>query len=142
MNMKKYSLLLVCIVFSLVSMAQKPMINFEVKTFDFGKINEKDGSVTHVFDFSNKGDAPLVVNRVQASCGCTTPVWTKEPIEPGKTGAITVTYHAGGRPGMFTKSITVYTNDTQEQVVLIIKGEVIPIPKVPETAPTTVSKAN
>jgi len=140
--MKKYSLLLVCIVFSLVAMAQKPVISFEVKTYDFGKINEKDGSVTHVFDFSNKGDAPLVVNRVQASCGCTTPVWTKVPIEAGKTGAITVTYNTAGRPGMFTKTITVYTNDTQEQVVLIIRGEVIPIPKQPETAVTKVSKTS
>jgi hypothetical protein len=130
--MKKYSLLLVCLVFSFVAMAQKPQINFEVKTHDFGKINEKDGPVTYVFEFVNKGDAPLVVSRVQASCGCTTPTWTKEPVEPGKKGMITVTYNVTGRPGMFTKTITVYTNDSQEQAVLIIKGEVIPIPKQAE----------
>ena len=133
--MKKYSLLLVCLVFSLVAMSQtqKAVINFEVKTHDFGKILEKDGKVTYVFSFTNKGDAPLVINRVQASCGCTTPTWTKEPVEPGKGGDIAVTYNTSGRPGIFTKTITVYSNDQQEQTVLIIKGEVIPLPK-PETA--------
>jgi hypothetical protein len=119
-------------VFSFVAMAQKPQINFEVKTHDFGKINEKDGPVTYVFEFVNKGDAPLVVSRVQASCGCTTPTWTKEPVEPGKKGMITVTYNVTGRPGLFNKQITVFTNETQEQAVLNIKGEVIPIPKQAE----------
>jgi len=138
--MKKYSFLLVCLVFSMVAMAQKPVINFEVKSHDFGKINEKDGNVTYVFEFTNKGDAPLVVNRVQASCGCTTPTWTKEPVEAGKKGIITVTYNPSGRPGMFTKSITIYSNDTKEQCVLMIKGEVIPVAKQPESAAAKVSK--
>jgi len=133
--MKKFGFLLVGLLVSLVAMSQKPVISFDEKTHDFGRINEKDGSVTYVFQFTNKGDAPLMINRVQASCGCTTPTWTKEPIGPGKKGSINVTYNTSGRPGMFTKTITVYTNSTQEQEVLIIKGEVIPIPK-PETAPT------
>jgi hypothetical protein len=125
--MKKYSLFLMFVMFSItVLMAQKPIINFENKEFDFGKIKEADGNVTHVFDFSNKGKAPLVVNRVQASCGCTTPVWTKEPIEYGKKGEVTVTYNTTGRPGAFTKTITVYSNDTVNQAILIIRGEVIP----------------
>ena len=92
----------------------------------FGKINEEDGKVTFVFDFVNRGSGPLVVSRVQASCGCTTPTWTKEPIEPGKKGSITVTYNPAGRPGVFTKTITVYSNATEEQAGLMIKGEVIP----------------
>jgi hypothetical protein len=124
--MKKLNVLLVCMLFTLTAvMAQSPIIKFPVKEFDFGKIKEVDGNVTHVFDFTNIGKAPLVVNQVQASCGCTTPTWTKEPIEPGKKGAITVTYSTAGRPGSFTKTITVSSNDTVKQV-LIIKGEVIP----------------
>src|SRR5665647_35947 len=116
--MKKYSILIVCLVLSMVAMSQKPVISFQEKTYDFGKINEKDGSVTHVFDFINKGDAPLVINKVQASCGCTTPTWTKEPVEPTKKGAITVTYNTANRPGAFTKTITVNSNDTINQTVL------------------------
>src|ERR1035437_6338370 len=133
--MKKCSLLLFCVLFSLVAMAQKAVISFDVKEHDFGKVKE-EGGITYVFDFTNKGNAPLVVNRVQASCGCTTPTWTKEPIEPGKTGTISVTYNTSGRPGVFTKSINVYTTDGTEPVVLIIRGEVIPKPKtVTATAP-------
>ena len=132
--MKKYSLLFVCMLFSLVAMCQKPVIGFEVKEHDFGKINEKDGPVTYVFNFINKGAAPLVVSKVQASCGCTTPTWSKEPIEAGKKGAITVTYNTANRPGNFTKTITVYSNDALEQSVLIIRGEVIPVPKKSEIA--------
>ncbi|MDD3321829.1 MAG: DUF1573 domain-containing protein [Paludibacter sp.] len=124
--MKKYGLFLVCLVFSLTAMSQKAVINFDVKSHDFGKVNEEDGKVTYVFDFINKGNAPLAISRVQASCGCTTPTWTKEPIEPGKKGSITVTYNPQGRPGMFTKTITVYSNATDEQIVLVIKGEVVP----------------
>ena len=124
--MKKYSFLIVCMLCSLVAMSQKAVISFEEKTHDFGKVNEVDGKITHVFNFVNKGVSPLVVSRVQASCGCTTPVWTKEPIEPGKKGAITVTYNPIGRPGTFKKTITVYSNATDEQLVLTIHGEVIP----------------
>lgn len=124
--MKKYSLLLICVALTMVAMSQKAVITFEQKSFDFGKVNEEDGKITHVFEFVNKGNAPLVVNRAQASCGCTTPAWTKEPIEPGKKGSITVTYNTTGRPGAFTKTITVYSNATEEQSVLIIRGDVTP----------------
>ncbi len=125
--MKKFSLLIVCIVMALsAGYAQKAVINFEEKSHDFGRINEESGKVTYIFEFTNKGMTPLVVNRVQASCGCTTPDWTKEPIEPGKKGNVTVTYNPSGRPGPFTKTITVYSNAAEEQAVLIIKGEVIP----------------
>ncbi len=122
--MKKYSVLFLGLVFSLVTMSQKAIIGFDKKSHDFGKINENDGKASHIFEFSNTGNAPLVVNRVQASCGCTTPTWTKEPIEPGKKGSITVTYNPQGRPGAFTKTITVYSNAAEEQEHLTIQGEV------------------
>ena len=120
-KMKKYSLLLVGLMLTLVSFSQKAVIDFEVKTYDFGKINEEDGKATYVFTFTNRGNSPLVLNRVQASCGCTTPTYTKEPIEPGKKGIITVTYNPAGRPGVFTKTITVYSNASEEQTSRRIK---------------------
>jgi hypothetical protein len=132
--MKKYSLFLVCLVFSVVAMAQKPVATFSEKVFDFGKINEKDGNVTHVFEFTNKGNSPLVVSRVQTSCGCTTPSWTKEPVESGKKGSITVTFDVRNKT-IFEKQIMVYTNDTAEPIMLVIKGEVIPVSKQAEAAP-------
>ncbi|MDD4970256.1 MAG: DUF1573 domain-containing protein [Paludibacter sp.] len=124
--MKKYSFLFICLLCSLVAMSQKAVISFEEKSHDFGKVNEEDGKITHVFNFVNRGISPLVVNRVQASCGCTTPTWSKEPIEPGKKGTVTVIYNPSGRPGAFTKTITVYSNASDEQMTLTIHGEVIP----------------
>lgn len=132
--MKKYSFIVVCLVCTLAAMSQKPVITFEEKSHDFGKVNEEDGKITHVFDFVNKGNAPLVINRAQAQCGCTTPLWSKEPIEPGKKGSITVTYNPQGRPGNFTKTITVYSNATEEQFMLTIRGEVIPKPSADNSA--------
>ena len=117
-----------CLLVATLAFSQKPVISFDVTNYDFGKINEEDGKATYVFNFTNKGNAPMVVSRVQASCGCTTPTWTKEPIAPGKKGSITVTYNPLGRPGIFTKTITVYSNAADEQTTLIIRGEVIPKP--------------
>ena len=92
--------------------------------FDFGDIKESDGAVSHTFTVMNNGELPLVITRVVASCGCTTPDWTKEPIAPGKTGDVKVTYDASGRPGPFTKTINVYSNGKTGNYVLTIKGDV------------------
>ena len=124
--MKKYNLLFAFLFVSVLAFSQKAVIVFDKITHDFGSIQEEDGKATYVFNFTNKGMSPLVVNKVQASCGCTTPTWTKEPIEPGKKGSITVNYNPVGRPGSFTKSITVSSNGGDEDVVLVIKGVVQP----------------
>ena len=107
-------------------LAQDPVITFDKTTHDFGKINEADGRVTTVFTFTNQGMSPLVLSNVRASCGCTTPKWPHNPIEPGQTGEITVTYNPNGRPGKFQKTITVTSNATEQTMRIFIKGEVIP----------------
>ena len=94
--------------------------------YDFGDIKEADGPVTHTFKVTNEGEVALVVTKVVASCGCTTPDWTKEPIASGKTGDIKVTYDPTGRPSAFTKTISVYSNGKAGSFILTIKGNVIP----------------
>ena len=106
--------------------AQQPVITFEKTEHDFGKINEGDGRVTTEFIFTNEGMAPLVLSNVRASCGCTTPSWTKEPIEPGQKGSIKVTYNPNGRPGKFQKTVTITSNASEATKRVYIKGEVIP----------------
>lgn len=124
--MKKVIIVLVSLVITGTMMAQSPEIKFEKRVHDFGKIFEKDGRVTISFKFTNEGDAPLVVNRVQASCGCTTPDWSREPVLPGEGGFITVSYNPFGRPGNFAKSILVHHNAEDRPVNLTIRGNVIP----------------
>lgn len=123
---KTVSIIFMMLLFVSASNAQKAVIQFQEKIHDFGQIKEEDGKVSYQFKFTNTGTGPLVISRVQASCGCTTPNWTKEPIEPGNSGSIMVTYNPLGRPGIFNKTITVFSNATEEQVQLQIKGEVIP----------------
>jgi hypothetical protein len=111
-----------------------PTITFPTKTHDFGTISEEDGTATYDFVFYNKGDAPLIILKAVASCGCTTPIFTKEPIAPGTSSSIKVTYNTLGRPSTFHKTITVYTNDPDApNVVLIIQGFVTPKGESPET---------
>lgn len=108
-------------------------LEFEKKNHDFGKI--KQGvPVTYIFKFTNKGSKDVLLQNVQASCGCTTPQWPKEPIKPGDVASITVTYNAAAI-GMFTKQITVSTHGGTIET-LNITGEVIveptDKPNVPE----------
>jgi hypothetical protein len=95
-------------------------------SYDFGDIKEADGPASHTFIVMNNGELPLVISRVVPSCGCTTPDWTKEPIAPGKTGDIKVTYNPQGRPGKFVKTISVYSNGKANgSYLLTIRGNVI-----------------
>ncbi len=123
--MKRLFLFIVLLVSNFVLMAQ-PILTFTTTEHDFGQIQESDGRVSTIFTFKNDGNEPLVLTNVRASCGCTTPTYTRTPIEPGDTGEIKVTYNPNGRPGRFQKSITITSNATVPTVKLYIKGEVIP----------------
>ena len=123
--MKKLFLSIFCLLGMSLS-AQQPVITFDRTEHDFGQINEGDGRVSTIFEFKNDGMESLVLSNVRASCGCTTPTWTKSPVEPGERGSITVTYNPNGRPGKFQKTITVTSNATNPTTKVYIKGEVIP----------------
>ncbi len=108
--------------------SRKAEIKFEKTTYDFGTIKETEGIVECVFNFSNLGNAPLIIQKVQASCGCTTPSWNKDTIMPGKTGVIKAGFNSKNRPGAFNKTITVVTNTNPGVQVLTIMGVVVPMP--------------
>jgi len=91
---------------------------------DFGTFKEEAGRQTFDFMVTNTGTDPLVIQNVVASCGCTTPDWTKQPIPAGGKGKVTAIYDPKDRPGPFSKTLSVYTNTKPEVVVLVIKGEV------------------
>jgi hypothetical protein len=106
-------------------MAQKPaQIKFDKLTHDFGTFSESNPKVTCSFTFTNVGEEPLIINQAIASCGCTVPEYTKEPVKPGEKGEIKVTYNGAGKfPGHFKKSITVRTNGSVEMTRLYIEGD-------------------
>lgn len=123
--MKKIFLLLMMLA-SLVAYAQQeqPEIKFDKTVHNFGTFSEKTPVQTAVFAFTNIGKAPLIINQAIASCGCTIPSYTKEPIMPGEKGTVKVTYNGKGKfPGHFKKSITIRTNGKVEMVRLYIEGD-------------------
>ena len=103
--------------------ASAQTISFDKTTYDYGTV--KNGSDGHrMFVVKNTGDKPLIISKVQASCGCTTPEWSQDPIMPGKTAQIKVGYNTK-IAGPFTKIIEVYSNDpVNSRSVINIKGVV------------------
>lgn len=109
----------------------QPDFKFDKEVHDFGTVTE-GVKATYDFKFTNTGKEPLIITSVNASCGCTTPEWPKEPIKPGATASIKAVYDSNGRPGAFTKSITVNSNAKTPTKILTIKGNV---EKGPQTTP-------
>lgn len=100
-------------------------IQFADNIHDFGNISENGGKVTAEFSFTNVGNAPLVIVDAKASCGCTSPVYPKQPVAPGAKGKVVVSFNPKGQPSSFTKVITVFTNDPKnKRVKLRIKGKI------------------
>ena len=115
-------LLFACVSFA-SAQDNQAQIKFDKVSHDFGTFSESNPVQECVFTFTNVGQAPLIINQAVASCGCTVPSYTKEPIVPGKTGAIKVTYNGKGKfPGHFKKSITVRTNGKPEMSRLYVEG--------------------
>ncbi|WP_421762938.1 DUF1573 domain-containing protein [Ekhidna sp.] len=121
----------VSVLFLLSAQAQ-PNLSFEITDYNFGELNEEGGFAEYTFKFVNSGDVPIKVTAVKASCGCTTPGWTKEEVMPGDSGYVKAKYNPRNRPGRFRKSLRVSTTHGPSNQTLYISGFVKPKPKTPE----------
>lgn len=133
LNIKYLAGILICLccLTNNLSAQQSAIISADELTYNFGTIAEADGPASHTFTIKNTGTTPLVITRVTASCGCTQPEWTEEPIAAGKTGEVKVTYNPKGRPGPFHKTISIFSNGKTGSYTLAIKGYVTPKPSQP-----------
>lgn len=106
---------------------KQPRMDMQEREYNFGKLNVIADSVfTHVFEFSNTGEKDLFVLHAIGGCGCTHPSFSKEPVKPGATGRVTVTFKATGmKPGFFRKSVTVFSNDPRSYLRLYVCGEIL-----------------
>lgn len=104
-------------------------LTFEKEIHDFGKIEEEGGYAEYTFNFVNNGDKAVRITNVKASCGCTTPGWTKEEISPGENGFVTARYNPKNRPGNFKKSLRISSSESAANKTLYITGYVKPKPK-------------
>lgn len=116
-------------------------MEFDETTYDYGVIDQGE-KANHTYKFKNTGSEPLVISNAKGSCGCTVPQWPKEPIPPGGTGEIEVSFDSKGKKGKQTKRVTITANTDPAQTFLTITGNV----NAPEgadtkaTTPTTPGK--
>ncbi len=123
-SLRRTALLLAGIVAGGMTLANaQAVIKFENMTHDFGKFTE-DKVQTCIFTFKNTGDQPLVIHQAFATCGCTVPTFSKEPVAPGKTGQIKVVYNGKSKlPGHFKKSVSVRSNASNALVRIYVQGD-------------------
>lgn len=118
-----FTLIVALMAFGMSSSAlAQAVIKFDKTSHNFGTFKEAEPQ-TCVFTFTNTGDKPLVIQQAFSSCGCTVPEYTKQPIQPGKTGSIKVTYNGKGKfAGPFRKSVTIRSNATTAMVRIYVEG--------------------
>lgn len=120
--------------FAVQAQTTGPVMSFETTTVDYGTI-DKGAEPVRKFKFTNTGNEPLIIKTAKGSCGCTVPTYPKEPIMPGESATIDVRYDTQ-RVGMFTKTVTLTTNETSDTHTLTIKGEV-KAPPTQESVPAS-----
>jgi hypothetical protein len=125
------SLFILCIGFGVLAQTtdeQAPesgaKITFKETVHEFGEINQGD-VVTHIFEYENSGNEPLIISNVRTSCGCTAPNWSREPLAPGETGELTIRFNSRGKVGMQNKIITITSNAQNDQERVRITGNVL-----------------
>ena len=100
-----------------------PAIKFENTEYDFGKVLQGE-QVSYTFKFKNVGDAPLIITSIEKTCGCTSPEYSNQPIKPGESGKITITYDSKGHKGFQNKRLIVKANTNPSETILRIKAQV------------------
>lgn len=106
-----------------VDTVNAPVFEFKEPIYTFGTIQEGE-KVEHLYEFTNTGKSPLIISDVQASCGCTTPEFTKEPVKPGEKGTIKVIFNSQGQRGKQQKIISILSNAHPRLNHVQLKGEV------------------
>jgi len=98
------------------------VVSVDRVTHDFGDITTDQGPVSHTYTFTNISDKPILLLSAVSSCGCTTTEWTREPIQPGKTGTVDATFDNNDGPYPFDKTVTVYVSELKNPIVLHLRG--------------------
>ena len=102
-----------------------PKFTFEQEEHNFGQIRDGD-IVSHTFRFTNSGEAPLIISKATAACGCTVPQWPKQPIPVGGSGEIQVQFDSSNKPGMQNKVVTITAYTESKVKKLLIRAQVNP----------------
>lgn len=143
MMMKRFMSALIVLLCSIVGVCAqqqgKTVLRFDTTTWNFGNIQEVGGKVSHTFHFTNMHTSPVVIEEVISTCGCAISVYSKQPVKPGHTGTITVTFDPKGRTNFFSKSIRVVSNSGQSVNTLWVKGTINTMNRIEDEYPYSLS---
>lgn len=106
-----------------VASENAPVMSFEQTEYDFGTIKQGE-TIEHTFEFTNTGSTPLIIESASATCGCTVPEWTKEPVAPGEKGTVAVKFNSTGKMGQQQPTVTIRANTQPNIVRVAMKGNV------------------
>jgi len=101
-------------------------IAFEERVHNFGTILEEKGKVSHTFIFKNNGTTPLAISEIYSGCGCIGKALSKDPVKPGSSGKVTITFDPSYKSGFFSKEIVVYSNNNQNYNRIWVEGKIVP----------------
>ncbi|MDE5686525.1 MAG: DUF1573 domain-containing protein [Paramuribaculum sp.] len=126
--MKRYIPAIFCLLFASLLASADSAIRFDRTSFDLGTIHASKGQVKATYNFTNTGDTPLVIISVSnGGCGCTKPEYPKQPIQPGKSGTITINFNPAGRKGELNREVKVKTNaPASKKMALKFSGVILP----------------
>lgn len=111
--------------------------SFKEESWNFGEVTEGP-DITHEFEFSNVGKSPIFIRNASAGCGCTVADWPHEPVAPGATAKVKVTFHTKGRPGLASKVVTIDSDAQQQSMRLTFTASVKPV--TADAQPTAIAK--
>ena len=141
--MKRFMSALIVLLCSIVGVCAqqqgRAVLRFDTTTWNFGNIQEVGGKVSHTFHFTNMHTSPVVIEEVISTCGCAISVYSKQPVKPGHTGTITVTFDPKGRTNFFSKSIRVVSNSGQSVNTLWVKGTINTMNRIEDEYPYSLS---
>ncbi len=136
--MKRYLLLVILILSAALN--SLPVMNFETDTYDFKEWKEVDGPFSYTYNFTNTGDEPLVISKIQSGCGCSSTSWSAGKIMPGKKGYVKVDFNPKRQAGRHNKRIKIYANTANEYEVVTMKGHITGAPRKPLKKPLQAAK--
>lgn len=117
---------------AVVDEANAPKFEFEETVMQFGEISQGE-KVKRMFTFTNVGKTSLIISDAKGSCGCTVPLWPRNPIAPGEEGEIEVVFNSNGKSGHVKNTVTLVANTVPNVMVLAIEGDVL-VPQTQNTA--------
>jgi hypothetical protein len=138
--MKKYLIVLFLAFVGTSVLAQKPtvqpaaqkvdgaVLTLEKSSHDFGDITQGD-VVEQVFKFTNTGNQPLIISEIKTTCGCTTPVFPKNPIMPGASGEIKVGFNSAGKSNKQTKVLPIISNAANDASITFTTNVIVKQPQ-------------